>query len=120
MKTLLSIALLTLAAGPTVASDKAADAGGFTGPDTAQLVSVATALELPNDSLVKLQGYIVRSLGDEKYEFRDDSGAVTVEIDSDDWRGVEATPDVKVELLIEVDRDWRKAEFEVESVRLVD
>jgi uncharacterized protein (TIGR00156 family) len=111
---------LPLAVGPALANDDAkGNTGGFTGPDTVQLTSVADALGLPDESRVKLQGYILRSLGDEKYEFRDNSGTVTVEIDSDDWRGVEATPELKVELLVEVDQDWRKTELDVESVRLV-
>lgn len=111
---------LALAAGPALANDNAKGSpGGFTGPDTVQLISVADALGLPDDGRAKLQGYILQSLGDEKYEFRDNSGTVTVEIDSDDWRGVEATPELKVELLVEVDRDWRKTELDVESVRLV-
>jgi uncharacterized protein (TIGR00156 family) len=124
MNTLLAIPLLALAiaATPVLASDDtgpAAQGGGFTGPDAVRLVTVAEAIALPDDSVAKVQGVIVRSLGDEKYEFRDNSGTVTVEIDSDDWRGVEATPDVKLELLVEVDRDFRKVELDVESVRLV-
>lgn len=109
---------LALATGPVLAADNASP-GGFTGPDAVPLVTVADAAGLPNDAVARLQGHITRSLGHEKYEFRDDSGTVTVEIDDDDWRGVEASPDVKVELLVEVDRDWRRMELEVESVRLV-
>jgi len=113
--TALSLAA-TLAASAALADGKT---GGFTGPDTVPLVSAVDATALPDESMVKLQGFIVRALGDEKYEFRDNSGTITVEIDGDDWGGVQATPEVMVELLVEVDRDFRKVEFDVESVRLV-
>ncbi len=107
-----------LVAAPALASD-ASGTGGFTGPDNVQKSSVAEAIKLADDSLVKLEGYIVKSLGDEKYEFRDNSGTVTVEIDADDWRGIDVTPETKVELVVEVDRDLRRVELDVESVRLV-
>jgi uncharacterized protein (TIGR00156 family) len=109
---------LALAAAPAFASNQPV-AGGFTGPDAVQLVSVADAAKLADDSPVKLQGYIVKSLGDEKYEFRDNSGTITVEIDGDDWRGVHANPETKVELQGEVDKEWTKAEIDVNSVRVV-
>jgi len=120
MKTFLPITALslavTLAAGTALADGKT---GGFTGPDNIPLVTAAEAAGLADETMIKLQGFIVRALGDEKYEFRDNSGTITVEIDGDDWGGVQATPDVKVELLVEVDRDFRRVEFDAESVRLV-
>lgn len=116
MKIILPALFLAMSAPATLADDTT---GGFTGPDAVKLVSVSEAIAMPDESVAKVQGHIVKSLGDEKFEFRDDSGTVTVEIDKDDWRGVEATPDTRVELVVEVDREWRTPELEAESVRLV-
>ena len=91
MKTLFLVPTIALALASTAAlADK--QAGGFSGPDSVRLVTATEALTLPDDSTVKLQGFIVKSLGHEKYEFRDESGTVTVDIDNDDCNGIEATP----------------------------
>ena len=116
MKEILIALGLALASSVAVA-DKAT--GGFTGPDALKVVTVAEALDMRNDSAVKLQGFILRSLGDEKYEFRDDSGTMTIEIDNDDWGGVKASPDVKVELIGEIDKDLLKTTLDVDAVRLL-
>jgi uncharacterized protein (TIGR00156 family) len=116
MKKILIALGLALASSVAVA-DKAT--GGFTGPDALKVVTVAEALDMRNDSAVKLQGFILRSLGDEKYEFRDDSGTMTIEIDNDDWGGVQASPDVKVELIGEIDKDLLKTTLDVDAVRLL-
>lgn len=107
---------LALASSVTVADNAA---GGFSGPDALKVVTVAEALDMRDDSAVKLQGLILRSLGDEKYEFKDDSGTMTIEIDSDDWGGVKASPDVKVELIGEIDKDLLKTTLDVDAVRLL-
>jgi uncharacterized protein (TIGR00156 family) len=93
--------------------------GGFTGPDNLRVVTTVEAAALADDTAVKLQGYIVKSLGDERYEFRDDSGTIVVEIDGDDWHGIKATPETRIELRGEVDKEWKSTEIDVDSVSLV-
>lgn len=95
-----------------------AQSGGFTGPDGRELVSVAEAATLPDDTDVRLAGYIVESLGDEKYRFQDDSGSIIVEIDDDDWDGLEVSPGDRVEIAGEVEQEKRGAEIDVDTVRL--
>lgn len=118
MKRILAGTTFTLIA---LGAQAAEPAGGFKGPDAARLVTAAEASKLANDSAVKLQGHVVKSLGDEKYEFRDESGTITVEIDKEDWNGVEATPDTRIEIQGEIDKDWYRpgVEVDVDSVRLV-
>lgn len=93
--------------------------GGFTGPDNLRTVTTAEAATLADDAAVRLQGHLVRSLGDERYEFRDEAGTIVVEIDGEDWRGVEATPETRVELRGEVDKEWNRTEVDVDGVALV-
>ena len=92
-------------------------AGGFQGPGLAPS-SVADALKLNDDTPVVLVGQIEKSLGDEKYLFKDASGSVTVEIDNEDWRGVTVTPKDTIVIQGEIDKDFFKTEIDVDSVAL--
>lgn len=92
-------------------------AGGFQGPGLAPS-SVAEALKLNDDTPVVLVGQIEKSLGDEKYLFKDASGLVTVEIDNEDWRGVTVTPKDTIVIQGEIDKDFFKTEIDVDSVAL--
>ncbi|MDV2857573.1 MULTISPECIES: NirD/YgiW/YdeI family stress tolerance protein [Oceanimonas] len=103
----------SLLAGTTMAAT-----GGFTGPDSTEQVSVSQALEMKDDSQVRLSGVITESLGDEKYRFQDDSGSMIVEIDNEDWGEVKATPDTPVTLWGEIDKDWNETELDVHRVEL--
>lgn len=92
-------------------------AGGFQGPGLAPS-TVAEALKLNDDTPVVLVGQIEKSLGDEKYLFKDASGSVTIEIDSEDWKGLTATPQDTVIIQGEVDKDFFKTEIDVDSIAL--
>lgn len=92
-------------------------AGGFQGPGLAPS-SVAEALKLNDDTPVVLVGQIEKSLGDEKYLFKDASGSVTVEIDNEDWRGVTVTPKDTIVIQGEIDKDFFKTEIDVDSIAL--
>ena len=92
-------------------------AGGFQGPGLAPS-SVAEALKLNDDTPVVLVGQIEKSLGDEKYLFKDASGSVTVEIDNEDWRGVTVTPKDTIVIQGEIDKDFFKTEIDVDSAAL--
>ncbi len=96
-----------------------AQADGFKGPgDNPRPTTAAEAAGLPDDAEVTLSGYLVRSLGDERYEFRDDTGTLVVEIDDDDWQGVEVTPNDPVELTGEIDHEGQNVELDVDRIRL--
>jgi len=92
--------------------------GGFKGPAPG-MVSVAQAKTLRDDSWVVLEGNILRMVGHELYEFRDASGSVYVEIDDKDWMGQSATPNDKVRLEGEVDKDWNSVEIDVKTIRVM-
>ena len=98
--------------------------GGFIGADSSPVVTAVTAADRPNESNVRLVGFLIENLGDERYLFRDDSGTIVVEIDNDDWNGVQASAETRVEIAGEVDREWRilqrETEIDVDSVQLAD
>ena len=94
---LLLAAGLVAAATPAMAEDSK---GGF------KEVNVITIEEAQN-------------LGDEKYTFQDKTGSVTIEIDDDDWDGVDVTPADLVEIQGEVDKGWTSFEIDVDTISKV-
>lgn len=112
MNKLLSASILTLALSFSGSAQAA-----FQGPGLAP-VTVAEALKLSDDTPVVLNGQIEKSLGDEKYQFKDATGTVVVEIDDEDWRGLDVTPNDVITIKGEVDKDMFKTEIDVDVVEL--
>ncbi len=83
------------------------------------LTTVEQAKTLRDDAWVVLEGHLVRQLGHELYEFRDSSGTVNVDIDDKRWAGQTVTPNDKIRIEGEVDKDWNSVEIDVKSVHLV-
>lgn len=106
--------VMLLAAGAAAAESS----GGFTGPDGVRAVTASEAKGLPDDARIQVTGYLVRSIGDEEYEFQDDTGALVVEIDEDEWGGAKVNPETRVELTGELDNDSNDVELDVEQVAL--
>lgn len=82
--------------------------------------TVKQALTAKDDTQVELRGHVVKSLGDEKYEFRDNTGTIIVEIDNELWQGRPIAANTTVTLLGEVDVDYKpskRVEIDVKSIR---
>ncbi|MDA3076396.1 NirD/YgiW/YdeI family stress tolerance protein [Campylobacter sp. JMF_04 NA10] len=105
--------------------------GGFVGGDGSskgefieygaksyRVVSVKEAKDLRDDTKVTLVGNIKKRLNnDDKYLFVDKSGAsITVDIDDDDWNGLVVSPDTKIRIVGEVDKDLVGVEIDVDDV----
>lgn len=112
MNKLLSASVLSLAIGFSASAFAA-----FQGPGVAP-TSVADALKLRDDAAVVLTGQIEKSLGNEKYQFKDATGTVVIEIDDEDWRGVDVKPEDIVIIKGEIDKDVFSTEIDVDSVEL--
>lgn len=85
-----------------------------------QLSSVKNALHAKDDSKVMLKGKLIRALGDEKYQFQDASGTITVEIDDELWQGHAVSEQQEITLLGEVDIDYKptkRVEVDVDSIQ---
>ncbi len=92
--------------------------GGFKGP-MPNLISVTQAKSLHDDAWVVLEGSIVKQVGHELYEFRDNSGSVYVDIDDKRWLGQTVSPTNKIRIEGEVDKDWNTVEIDVKTIRVV-
>lgn len=83
-------------------------------------VTVNQAFTLKDDTNVQLKGYIVKAIGDEKYEFKDQTGSITVDIDDDLWQGKAVSAKTPITIIGEVDVDYKpmkRVEIDVDAVK---
>ena len=123
MLLLMFITIFTLGLGTALAKSNQGggyagpgQTGGYTGPGP-DFVTAEQAKSMADDSHVALKGYIIKSIGGEKYVFKDDSGTVTLDISAKRWAGQQVGPEDLVEVYGEIDKDW--FDFEIEVKRLV-
>ena len=112
MKNVLSLSALAIVLSYSVSAS-----AGFEGPGLST-ITVADALKMSDDTAVVLEGQIEKSLGKEQYLFKDASGSVTIEIDSDDWHGLTVTPQDVIVIKGEVEKDMFKTEIDVDVIEL--
>lgn len=120
-KTLFSaVAVSVLALSSAAFANSNGTNGGFTGPGTEMaVVSVQKAKGMDDDTIVVLQGNIQKKIGDELYLFSDGKETIAIEIDDDDWNGLNVGPDDVVEITGEVDKGWTSIEIDVEQIKKV-
>lgn len=83
-------------------------------------ISASQLASMQPDSQIKLEGYIEKSLGSDKYQFRDSTGTAVIEIETSDWQSqqfkttdlVIITGEVKLDAngtIVEADKVDKKA-----------
>ena len=95
--------------------------GVYIGPSSVPLQNAKQILDVGKDNQkARMQGRIVSFDGDERYTFVDATGRMAVKISSNGFpSGQNISAEQNVELVGEVDKDFRKVEFDVEQVRLM-
>lgn len=86
----------------------------------ATVTTVKQALTAKDSTPIKLHGQVVKSLGDEKYQFRDKTGSITVDVDDELWQGRPISPNTNVTLVGEVDIDYKplkRVEIDVDQIQ---
>ena len=92
----------------------------YNGPAAVAPVTDAQSAQQAKDGAkAQLTGKIVKSLGDEKYVFQDETGEITVDIDNDLLTNINLDETTPVVLIGEVDSDWNSQEVEVDTISLV-
>lgn len=91
-------------------------AGGGFASQTAQVVSVSNANNQPDDSRVIIEGFIIRNISHNLYEFKDDSGITRVKIDKDKWNGLIVSPDTKIRIEGRIDNHLIEHEINAEKI----
>ena len=92
--------------------------GGFTGPSV-DIITVEQAKNMGDDTFVILRGNIKQNIGDDLYIFADGTGSINIEIDEDEWNGLNIGPEDIVEIRGEVDKGWSELEIDVEQISKV-
>ena len=109
--------------GPSTAAPAttAAAAAPYSGPSSIPLMTVKQVLDSAKDNQhARLQGRIVSHDGGKNYTFADDSGRMPVEISAKRFpQGQTVSAEQRVEIVGEVDKDFRSMEFEVDQVRVI-
>jgi uncharacterized protein (TIGR00156 family) len=92
----------------------------FTGPSvTGQPSTVSAVGNARLGSYVTLTGHVVNHLRDEYFTFRDDSGEIRVEIDSDTWQGRKVGPTDKVRIMGEIERGFGGRYIDVKTLEVL-
>ena len=73
------------------------------------MVTVAEAKKLPDETAVTLSGVIVRKTQKDHFEVKDSSGKIGMEVDSDLWRPMGLKAGDKVKVIGEVDTNTGQA-----------
>jgi uncharacterized protein (TIGR00156 family) len=105
--------------GPTEAAPSTQAQGGFNGPNAISVINtVKEASHADDNAAVELTGYIISSIGNENYMFKDATGEIKIEIDQKDWHGLTVMPTTKIIIRGEVDKDWTVRTIDVDTVIL--
>lgn len=112
-------AVLAQYVGPS--NQKAAAAAPYAGPSSVALMTAKQVLDNGKDKqFARLQGRIVSHDGGKNYTFADDSGKLPVEISDKRFPpGQPLSAEQRVEIVGEIDKDFRSIEFEVDQMRLL-
>lgn len=89
--------------------------------DEPAVISVVEAKQLSNKTPLKLEGFIIKCLKDDKYLFKDNSDNIQVVISKSAWRGIDVTPKTKILISGKVEKPlfFLKHKINVSKVELV-
>lgn len=109
--------LSVLAAVAVMFGAAAAEAG--TSQSDKPVSQVSAVQNMPEDTVVYVQGYLIQNLGNEMYTFQDDSGTITVEIDDDLMAPPSTMPNTLVWIAAEVNKDGNVTSLEAEEIQFL-
>ena len=111
--------LCTLALLCSILTFNAAEAMDSAKQITKPVTQVADAADMPEDTIIYIQGNLTQSLGDEMYIFTDDSGNITVEIDDGLMKGQTFVPNMAVIITASVDKEGNVTSLDAEEIEFV-
>lgn len=115
LASLLTVSSLAVAQGgfQSNASNNNGGFGGFGGAIT----TVKAAKEAREDSLVAIEGSIVKHIREDHFLFRDLAGnEINIDVDDDAWNGQTIQPNDRIVIQGKVDKNFSSTEIEVENI----
>jgi uncharacterized protein (TIGR00156 family) len=95
-------------------------AAGYTGPGAEVVSTVVAANNASDDTPVILKGFVIKKLNnDDRYEFKDATGSITVEIDEEALPAVAFNDKTQVRLTGEVEKGLIQREIDVDVLEIV-
>ena len=120
-KLLLAFICILAVAVNAQAKNKHKNQGFVFVPENMVIETVADAKDKDDDTIVVLQGQIVKALGDDKYQFTDETGEIILDIDEDDFDGVTVTEGELIQITGEIDKEMMKpTEVNVKQIKKMD
>ncbi len=118
MKNLLILALLSVAIILPASNVFAV----YKGPYSSNFIKadVATALKASDNTQMVLEGYIISHVRKDKYLFKDNTGTIIVELDKEDFFGVDVDENTHVRLCGEVDKGFSAVDFDVDYMKVIE
>lgn len=117
MKKLTLVAVLSL--GFLTACSQTVSQNQVFGANVNSSVTVSQVKSMGDDSLVTLQGKILKQISGDKYIFADSTGEITIEIDRRVWNGLNVTPNDTVRIQGEVDKEMFNSSIDVKRIEKV-
>ena len=84
--------------------------------ESAAVKTVADALKASDDTLVILEGQIVKQLDSDEFTFKDATGEIQIDVSKRAWNGQTITPQDTIQIRGKVDKEWGNAEVDVKQV----
>ena len=91
----------------------------YVGPSQKMASTVAEALKASDDTPVVLEGFIISQIRRERYEFKDSTGTIILDVDDDIFWPAKITQTDKVRIYGEVDKEIFGTKIEVKHIELI-
>ncbi len=106
--------------GPGTPAQTNAYRGGFSGPGAVNVTKAADVEKAYDDALAVLEGNIIEQKGKDHYIFKDASGTVLVKIKQKHFYGASVTPQTRVRLSGEVDKEsFERTKVDVKRLEII-
>ena len=112
--------LFTILASTCIFMSTITNAQDMTPPQAASptKTTIEQAKNMPDESFVIIEGTITSNLGDETYVFTDSTGSINIEIDDEEWNGINPNTNEVIMIQGEIDKDGNIVEIDVEEVMM--
>ena len=92
---------------------------GFQQTSPSAITTIDKVLKMPDESFVTIEGNIIKQIGNEKYLVQSGKSTIIVEIDDELLMNITVTPQNKVRISGEVDKDFKSIELEASKIKII-